>query len=360
METTDAPTDQPEQPQPETPPGPSSERRLTRSRHDRMLAGVAGGIGEYFDIDPAIIRIGFVALTIFGGSGVLLYLLGWLLIPEQGGRGSLLGRPHRIGRGTLAVLILVAVLATVHPWRGEWHPWSWPLVLVGGGLTLLLLSRRDRRRVACAPGEAADEMLAPPVPAAPSVPSVTPYLIAGLALLGGIAALTGLTATAALAICLVLAGAALVAGALRGRMGATPVLVVLAGVGLIVSLVAPRGLGDGIGNRTFQPASTSELQSNYRLGIGHLVVDLSALHGAVVPIKARLGIGQLMIIVPAGATVSIHEHAGIGGTAVFGGDQGGMVVDRTAVSGVSAGIAPDFRLDAEVGIGRVQVERAAA
>src|SRR4029077_4504164 len=125
-----------------------------------------------------------------------------------------------------------------------------------------------------------------------------PYLVAGLALLAGVAALTGLATTAALAIGLLLAGGALVAGAVRGRMGLPPVLVVLAGFGLVVSLVAPPGLGDGIGNRTFQPASAAELQQTYRLGIGHLVVDLSALHGAAVPLKARLGIGQLVVIVP--------------------------------------------------------------
>src|SRR6516165_4843792 len=66
------------------PPPAAGPRRLTRSRTDRKLAGVCGGLGEYFGIDPVIIRILVVVLTIFGGSGLLLYAAGWLLIPDEG------------------------------------------------------------------------------------------------------------------------------------------------------------------------------------------------------------------------------------------------------------------------------------
>jgi phage shock protein PspC (stress-responsive transcriptional regulator) len=58
--------------------------RLTRSRSDRILGGVCGGLGEYFDIDPALIRLGFVAALLFGGSGPILYLIAWLIIPSEG------------------------------------------------------------------------------------------------------------------------------------------------------------------------------------------------------------------------------------------------------------------------------------
>ena len=49
-----------------------------------MLAGVAAGLADYFDIDPTLVRIGFVALSLLGGIAVPLYLAGWLLIPEEG------------------------------------------------------------------------------------------------------------------------------------------------------------------------------------------------------------------------------------------------------------------------------------
>jgi phage shock protein PspC (stress-responsive transcriptional regulator) len=48
-----------------------------------MLAGVAGGLADYFDVDPTLVRIGFVALTFLGGLAVPLYVAGWLLIPDE-------------------------------------------------------------------------------------------------------------------------------------------------------------------------------------------------------------------------------------------------------------------------------------
>jgi len=49
-----------------------------------MLAGVAAGLADYFDVDPLMVRIGFVALALLGGLAVPLYLAGWMLIPEEG------------------------------------------------------------------------------------------------------------------------------------------------------------------------------------------------------------------------------------------------------------------------------------
>jgi phage shock protein PspC (stress-responsive transcriptional regulator) len=65
------------------PPYPGDEPRLRRGRHGKMLAGVAVGVADYFDVDPTIVRIGFVALAFLGGLAVPLYLAGWLLIPDE-------------------------------------------------------------------------------------------------------------------------------------------------------------------------------------------------------------------------------------------------------------------------------------
>ena len=48
-----------------------------------MVAGVAAGLADYFDIDPTLVRVGFAALALLGGLAVPLYLAGWLLIPEE-------------------------------------------------------------------------------------------------------------------------------------------------------------------------------------------------------------------------------------------------------------------------------------
>lgn len=57
--------------------------RLYRSRSNRVIAGVAGGLGEYLQIDPVIIRVIWILLFFAGGSGLLLYIIGWILIPER-------------------------------------------------------------------------------------------------------------------------------------------------------------------------------------------------------------------------------------------------------------------------------------
>jgi phage shock protein PspC (stress-responsive transcriptional regulator) len=57
---------------------------LHRAGPNRMLAGVAGGLAEYFDVDPTLVRVGFVVLSLMGGLAVPLYLAGWLLIPDEG------------------------------------------------------------------------------------------------------------------------------------------------------------------------------------------------------------------------------------------------------------------------------------
>ena len=64
---------------------------LRRSYTDRMLGGVAGGLARYFGVDPMIVRIAFVVLTVVGGAGIPLYLAGLLLIPEEGSDQSIAG-----------------------------------------------------------------------------------------------------------------------------------------------------------------------------------------------------------------------------------------------------------------------------
>ena len=59
------------------------EMRLHRRRHGRMLGGVAVGLADYFDVDPVLVRVGFVVLTFVGGLAVPLYLAGWALIPDE-------------------------------------------------------------------------------------------------------------------------------------------------------------------------------------------------------------------------------------------------------------------------------------
>ncbi len=59
------------------------DKRLYRSRESRMIAGVCGGLGEYFDMDPTIVRLIVVVAALVGGSGLLAYILAWIIVPER-------------------------------------------------------------------------------------------------------------------------------------------------------------------------------------------------------------------------------------------------------------------------------------
>jgi phage shock protein PspC (stress-responsive transcriptional regulator) len=59
-----------------------SERRLMRSTRERKIAGVAGGVAEYFELDPSLVRVAWVVAAIFGGFGLLVYVILWIVLPE--------------------------------------------------------------------------------------------------------------------------------------------------------------------------------------------------------------------------------------------------------------------------------------
>lgn len=64
-----------------SPPPPA--RKLYRSRQDRMIGGVCGGIAEYFNIDPTLVRLLAVASIFLAGSAILAYVIAWVVVPEQ-------------------------------------------------------------------------------------------------------------------------------------------------------------------------------------------------------------------------------------------------------------------------------------
>ena len=64
-------------------------KRLVRSRKGQMIAGVASGLADYLNVDANLVRLGFAVLSIFGGLGILLYLIAWLILPAEGEDGSI-------------------------------------------------------------------------------------------------------------------------------------------------------------------------------------------------------------------------------------------------------------------------------
>lgn len=92
-----------------TPPPAALPVRLTRSRHDRVVAGVAGGLAAYLSVDPVAVRIAFLVLG-FTGSGVLLYLVGWLVMPLGGEEAASAAPPA--GSAAAGRLVVGGVLIT--------------------------------------------------------------------------------------------------------------------------------------------------------------------------------------------------------------------------------------------------------
>ncbi len=139
-------------------------KRLTRSTTNKVIAGVCGGLGEYFNIDPTILRILFVALVIWGGSGALLYIVLWLVVPEAGkesipadqrmqAAGKEMGTKAQdmakslqasrlsgtIVVGALFIVIGVSTIVQMYvPWK--FFHWSmfWPVFLIAVGLAVIL------------------------------------------------------------------------------------------------------------------------------------------------------------------------------------------------------------------------------
>ncbi|HEY5978258.1 MAG TPA: PspC domain-containing protein [Microlunatus sp.] len=121
-------------------------RKLTRSREDRMLAGVCGGLGRYLGVDPTIVRIVAVAF-ILSGVGLLAYVIAWVLIPESPPDAPEPAAPEQdqrttavvIGAALIAIGSLLVVRQTL-PWFE--HGAFWPLLMLGAGIAVLITARR--------------------------------------------------------------------------------------------------------------------------------------------------------------------------------------------------------------------------
>ena len=124
------------------------QTRLRRSTEDRVIGGVCGGLGRYFNTEPLWFRMGFVLVTLAGGAGILIYLIAWLIIPEARPGEPLAGRdPERGAQGPVVAGValigvgLMLLINTVVPWFDEV---MWPLAVIAAGAGMLYLgSRRE-------------------------------------------------------------------------------------------------------------------------------------------------------------------------------------------------------------------------
>ena len=157
------------------PPPGSARPRLVRSERDRVVAGVAGGLGAYLGVDATLLRVAFVVLTVFGGVGVLLYLVGWVSLPAQDGRGSPLETGLRqLREAPLWLQVLLIVLVGLVLAGGIRV--SGPLVVLAVVLIALgyALFRQDTRSTAAPPPGGGPPLAGGDVPPGAAPPGLPP------------------------------------------------------------------------------------------------------------------------------------------------------------------------------------------
>jgi phage shock protein C len=135
-----------------------SSQKLYRSSSDKMIAGVCGGLGKYFSVDATIVRLVFLLLLFLGGSGFLVYLILWIIVPEEQPAGA---APPEVIQANTQDLAQAAVrngpliFAVLLIFLGVWFLLQnllhidlgqlWPVILIVIGLALLIPTLRKPR-----------------------------------------------------------------------------------------------------------------------------------------------------------------------------------------------------------------------
>ena len=273
-------------------------RPLLRSRDDRKIWGVAGGLAEHVGFNATLVRLFFVVTLFFGGAGLLAYLVLAVALPENDGTGQPVPESvwSRLGK-VLVVCILVAVgifitaaLVVASAWvtaTGHGTVIAIAVILFGLGLVAAAFAGDARRRI------------------------VPLLVIAGLAL-----------------------------GIPAGAVAAADI-----------------HIDQSVGQRTYTPTAQADLPADgYRLGAGQLVVDLRSLpwaKGQTIPVSAHLGFGQMIVSVPPNVCIDGDVH-GKAGELISGGQVTHGVDPAIDQSSPLTG-APALNLDADIQFGQVVV-----
>jgi len=161
----------------------------------------------------------------------------------------------------------------------------------------------------------------------------------------------------AVAIVVIAVGAALVAGAFTGgaRWLILPAIALAMAGG--VAAAADLDVRGGVGERVYRPASANDLRSNYKLGVGHLLVDLrkTDFSPGNHRVHLKVGVGQAEVLVPANVCVSSSADISAGETEVFDRTTGGTNHDWRDIRSAPAG-TPQLTVDADIGFGQLRIE----
>ena len=273
-------------------------RPLLRAKDDRMLWGVAGGLAEHIGFSPTLVRAAFVLTTLFGGAGLLAYLVLAVALPQDDGTG----RP--VDESVWARLGKVALVC----------------ILVGIAL----------------------------------------FIAAGLVAVSAWVTATGHGTVIAIAVIALGFGLVAAAFATDVRRRLAPPLVLLALVlGIPAGAIAAADIkfDNSVGERNYTPRVVADIPADgYKLGTGQLNVDLRRLPwrtGQTVAASAHLGLGQMIVSVPSRVCVVGHATGKAGELIVAGDVSHGIDPDVTKATPTSN--APRLDLDADIQLGQMIV-----
>jgi phage shock protein PspC (stress-responsive transcriptional regulator) len=283
-------------------PPPPERPGLRRSTSNKVIGGVCGGMGERYDVDANICRVGFVVLSLIWGLGVAIYLAMWVLIPrsdavppERTKEPTTRMARHWLTYALVAAVIVLAIIgiATLG---------AFPRVASGAVILWLI------------------------------------FLVV-LAVVSFLRPSRRLTARRIIALffLVVLSVMILVTGAFAAFLGSTGV-----------------PIEGAIGARTWKPTTIAQVESEYRVKFGTANVDLTALPATAAPIgiTASVAVGQLTVDVPINAVVDLKSQVGLGQATTET-----SFLLGTPPSAASA--VPHFTVDAAVGVGQLILVRVA-
>jgi phage shock protein PspC (stress-responsive transcriptional regulator) len=383
--------------------------RLRRSRTDRYIAGVAGGLGRHFDIDPTIIRVVLAVLTFFGGAGVLVYGAVWLFVPEDGEERA----PIEVGTDVRRIILIatgVIALSVVFgtPFFGGGWDRGFPIsLLVIGIVVVAVLATRGQRRPAAdrnqppPPWDSAPtptsspegptmsstdtriESGPPPAWMPPQPPAYLPpprprrtglvlfwptlALIAiALGTLGIFDTSHPVLVSAYAALALGIIGLALLVGAFVGRPGGLIAIGLLASLALLVTGAVDAATdGNATHNKDLRsvPSTSAELSSGYHIPQGTMEIDLTrisdlaALDGRTLDLG--LNAGEITVLVPDGLNVHVDADIRYAGEINVGDEQRGGLgvgVEKTLTTSTAPG-TPTLELHVEARVGQINVDQ---
>ncbi len=389
--------------------------RLRRSVSDRYVAGVAGGLGRHFGIDPTIIRVLLAVLTLFGGAGVLVYAVCWLFVPEDGHDRAIIhvrGDARKIL--LLAALGIAFLIAMGDAFSGFNAGWPIASIAVVIGVVLIARDRRDDRRTAAAgggempatptappapwamstsagattdtlvdPAGTATDATAPLTPPAWQPPVARPALIPSrpkrtgiiwfwptLALIAiGLGTLglfdhgsTHVVPAAYPALAIAITGVMLLIGSYVGRPGGLILIGVVSTMALSLATVVG---GFNLSGRKIDvtPGTSAQVQSSYHATNGKILLDLTQVSDPVGlagrTLHLDLQAGEIHVIVPRTVDVDVNASFGFAGGIELPGYSGGGVQDSVQrhLVGTSATSTVPLTLDLRANVGQITVEQ---